>query len=181
MTNIIAPPAVTVEDLNERFWSNDAAIEDAAVAALNELLGADVVELAGDIGISRRELNKQRERGRKLWLARISQLARRVAVRFGPERTAAAARLFARASGHELAVAISPGAQRGESTSAIALLTRAMREVNDAAAKYADRAIDGIDRQDACALLPEFDQALDYLQGIRSGLVALTVGESSTT
>lgn len=167
-------PAI-VEDQGGRLWSDPEALQDACIASLDSMLGHDVERLAAVSGISRRELNKQRERRAdklgKQWLHRLCALGRATAIRFGAERTAPAARLFARACGHELASAVPAAAVAGETESELAVLARAMKEFSEAAAGVAGAAVDGIDRREALALLPEVDEALQELQSVRRLLV----------
>ena len=99
-----------------------------------------------------------------------SNLAHRTAASFGADRTRAAAHLFARACGHELASSVPEAAAGHEKESDIALLARTMREFSEASAQYAAAAENGISPEEARALLPEVDQALDQLQAIRNRL-----------
>ena len=115
MPRILLRQAHVVEDQSPAYWSDPEGVQDACIAALDVLLGRDVERIAAVSGISRRELNKQRERRQDLlgkqWLHRLVQLGRLTVTRFGAERTAPAARLFARACGHELAASV-PHARR---------------------------------------------------------------------
>ena len=174
MPRTLPPTAAPVEDQLKLLWSDPERCSDACIRALDEMLGHDVERLANATGISRRELNKQRERredkfGRH-WLHRLVTLSHRAAQSFGADRTRAAAHLFARACGHELASSVPEAAAGHEKESDIALLARTMREFSEASAQYAAAAENGISPEEARALLPEVDQALDQLQAIRNRL-----------
>lgn len=174
MTPTMHPPPSPVEDQLRLLWSDPERLSDACIRALDEMLGHDVERLANATGISRRELNKQRERredkfGRH-WLHRLVTLSHRAAVSFGADRTRAAANLFARACGHEIASAVPQAAAGHEKESDIALLARTMREFGEASAQYAAAAENGISPAEARDLLPEVDQALGQLQAIRNRL-----------
>lgn len=174
MTNTLKPAAAPVEDQLRLLWSDPERLSDACIRALDEILGHDVDRLANATGISRRELNKQRERredkfGRH-WLHRLVTLTHRAAQSFGAERTRAAAHLFARACGHELASAVPEAATGREKETDLALLARSMREFSEASAAYAAAAENGITPAEARALLPEVDQALAELQAVRNRL-----------
>lgn len=174
MPRTIPPPAAPVEDQLKLLWSDPERCSDACLRALDEMLGHDVERLANATGISRRELNKQRERrddkfGRH-WLHRLVTLAHRTAASFGAERTRAAAQLFARACGHELASVVPEAAAGHQKETDLALLARSMREFSEASLGYATAAENGIDPSEARALLPEVDQALAQLQAMRNRL-----------
>jgi len=174
MPRTMTPPPAPVEDQLKLLWSDPERLSDACIRALDEMLGHDVERLANATGISRRELNKQRERredkfGRH-WLHRLVTLAHRAAATFGADRTRAAAHLFARACGHELASAVPQPAAGHEKESDIALLARTMREFSEASAQYAAAAENGISPAEARDLLPEVDQALEQMQAIRNRL-----------
>jgi hypothetical protein len=177
MTEILKRPAQAVEDQHELLWSDPEKLQDESIAAFDSLLGHDVDRLAALTGISRRQLNKQRERRpdllSKQWLHRLAELFHLTAMKFGPERTAPALRLLNRAGGHGLAGAVPAAAARGERDAAIAVISRAVREACDAASKFADRAQDGLDRADARALLPDVDEALEEMQTARALLERL--------
>lgn len=171
MPNTLKPTPAPVEDQLRLLWSDPERISDACIRALDEMLGHDVERLANATGISRRELNKQRERredkfGRH-WLHRLVTLSHRAAQHFGADRTRAAAHLFARACGHELASSVPQAAAGHEKETDLALLARTMREFSEASAAYAAAAENGITPAEARALLPEIDQALDQLQAVR--------------
>lgn len=174
MPRTLPPPAAPVEDQLKLLWSDPERCSDACLRALDEMLGHDVERLANATGISRRELNKQRERrddkfGRH-WLHRLVTLAHRTAATFGADRTRAAAHLFARACGHELASAVPEAAAGHQKETDLALLARAMREFAEASQGFAAAAENGIDPNEARALLPEVDQALTRLQAMRNRL-----------
>lgn len=174
MPRTLPPPAAPVEDQLKLLWSDPERCSDACLRALDEMLGHDVERLANATGISRRELNKQRERrddkfGRH-WLHRLVTVAHRTAATFGADRTRAAAHLFARACGHELASVVPEAAAGREKETDLALLARAMREFAEASQGFAAAAENGIDPNEARALLPEVDQALTRLQAMRNRL-----------
>jgi hypothetical protein len=175
MTEILKPGVGAVEDQEARFWSDPEAIQDAGIDAMEDLLGRDVDYLAAATGVSRRQLNKQRERRfdllRTQLLPRLATIFHAAATKFGAARTARALHLLTRAGGHELASAVPPAASAGSKESALALISRAMREVCDAASKFSARAEDGLDHQDAFALLPEVDEGLQELQSVRNLLL----------
>lgn len=175
--SLLSLPAsgLPVEDQDAAPWSDPEVLETAVVRALDELLGHDVDRLAGVSGISRRELNKQRERGRKIWLARLCQLGRAAFDRFGAERTEPAARLFAQACGHDLARAVPATAADGNREGALQLLACAMREFGQASSRFAAAAADGIDAREAEALIPEVDQAAAALAAVRQLLVIRSI------
>lgn len=106
----------------------------------------------------------------KHWLYRLVTITHRAAQSFGPERTRAAAHLFARACGHELASSVPEAATGHEKESDLAILARSMREFSEASAAYAAAAENGITPAEARALLPEVDQALNELQAVRNRL-----------
>lgn len=166
-----------VEDQPLPAWSDPEQVETASIRAIDELLGHDVDRIAGVVGLSRRELNKQRERrpDRKLWLVRLCEMGRAVAERFGTERTAPAARLFARACGHDLATGAPAASADGCHDDVLHLLAGAMREFGEVATGLSEAALDGVDRQEALALIPEVDQAVERLQAIRNRLVFLSM------
>lgn len=174
MPPTLPPTAAPVEDQLKLLWSDPERCSDACIRAMDEILGHDVERLANATGISRRELNKQRERrddkAGKHWLHRLITLTHRAAQSFGADRTRAAAHLFARACGHELASSVPEAAAGHEKESDIALLARTMREFSEASAQYAAAAENGISPEEARALLPEVDQALDQMQAIRNRL-----------
>lgn len=171
-----------VEDQLARDWSDPEAIQDACIAVMNTCLGHDVERLAAVSGISRRELNKQRERRAdrlgKQWMHRLALILRATTMKFGRERTAPAVRLLAHAAGHELAASLPVPVDGGQADLDSSLLATTMREVLDAAAKFAAAAVDGVDRQDAAQLLPEFDEALDHLHAMRDR-IAERAGQNS--
>lgn len=177
MTTPTIPPIDSARQDQETFpWSNPEALQDACIRALDALLGHDVERLAAVSGISRRELNKQRERRADRlgtqWLHRLCAIGRATVERFGSERAAPAARLFARACGLEISSAVPEAAAAGSAGSELAVLARAMKEFSEAASGVADAAVDGIDRREAAALLPEVDEALQEMQAVRRLLVA---------
>ncbi len=180
MTRTLPPTAAPVEDQLKLLWSDPERCSDACIRAMDELLGHDVERLAKATGISRRELNKQRERRDdklgKHWLHRLVTLTHRAAQSFGADRTRAAAHLFARACGHELASRVPEAATGQQKESDLALLARTMREFSEASAAYAAAAEHGITPAEARALLPEIDQALDQLQAVRSRTCAAVDG-----
>lgn len=171
MRKILTPEAPLVEDQLANDWSDPEEIQDACIAVMDTCLGHDVERLAAVSGISRRELNKQRERRAdrlgKQWMHRLALILRATSMKFGRERTAPAVRLLAHAAGHELAASVPHAAERGQADLDTSLLATTMREVLDAAAKFAAAAVDGVDRQEAAQLLPEFDEALDQLHAMR--------------
>lgn len=174
MPRTLPPTEAPVEDQLKLLWSDPERCSDACLRALDEMLGHDVERLANATGISRRELNKQRERrddkfGRH-WLHRLVTVAHRTAATFGADRTRAAAQLFARACGHELASVVPEAAAGHQKESDLALLARSMREFSEASVGYATAAENGISPEEARALLPEVDQALDQMQAIRNRL-----------
>lgn len=175
MPRTMPPPTPPVEDQLRLLWSDPERLSDACIRALDEMLGHDVERLANATGISRRELNKQRERrddkfGRH-WLHRLVTIAHRSAATFGADRTRSAAHLFARACGHELASSVPTAAAGHEKESDLALLARSIREMSEAAAKYAAAAAEnGISPEEARALLPAVDQALAEWQAVRNRL-----------
>lgn len=174
MPRTLPPTAAPVEDQLKLLWSDPERCSDACIRALDEMLGHDVERLANATGISRRELNKQRERredkfGRH-WLHRLVTLSHRAAQSFGADRTRAAAHLFARACGHELASSVPEAAAGQQKETDLALLARTMREFSEASVGYATAAENGIDPSEARALLPEVDQALAQLQAMRNRL-----------
>lgn len=166
-----------VEDQQPLPWSDPEAIETACIHAIDELLGHDVDRIAGVLGVSRRELNKQRERrpDRRTWLHRLCEIARAVTERFGPERTAAAARIFSRACGHDLAHGTPAASSHGCHDDVLQLLAGAMREFGEVASGLSAAALDGVDRQEATQLIPEVDEAVERLQAIRNRLVFLSM------
>lgn len=166
-----------VEDQPLPEWSDPEQVETASIRAIDELLGHDVDRIAAVLGVSRRELNKQRERrpDRKLWLFRLCEIAHAVVERFGPDRAAPAARLFARACGHDLATGAPPASTGGCHDDVLHLLAGAMREFGEVATGLSEAALDGVDRREAEQLIPEVDQAIERLQAIRNRLVFLSM------
>lgn len=184
MPKIFRPLPRPVEDQQERLWSDPEAVQDACIALMDTCLGHDVDRLAAVSGISRRELNKQRERRAdrlgKQWLHRIAILLRSTSMKFGPARTAPAVRFLAHAAGHELANAVPAAAAAGEREAALALISRSVREVCDAAAKFAARAEDGIDQADALALLPEVEEGMAELRATYNALLLIAEKQDRT-
>lgn len=184
MRKILNPEASLVEGQFDRIWTSAELLQDAACHAMDALMGRDGAQIAASLGMQHRQFNKQRERDfellRKQWLFQLATALHFTAVTFGPGRTAPVARLVCRAAGHELAHQAPAAAVTGERQSALALISRSVREVCDAASKFAERAEDGIDQEDALVLLPEVEEALEELRAFRAALLQIA-GKDGTT
>lgn len=162
-------------------WPSYEALNEAALRAADVALGHDVEQLSLDCGLSRRELNKQRERrpeeneggpaalGRQT-LYRAALLLAAVRSRFGAERVRPAARLIARACGVELADEIAPAESRRKAE--LAIIADATAEACQAAALASEAAADGIDPREAERLLPQVAEVLERWSTLRAFLEA---------
>lgn len=172
-----------VQDQFDPGWPTYEALNEEALRAADIALGRDVEQLALDCGLSRRELNKQRERtpdddqggpaslGHQA-LYRAALYLDSVRRRFGADRCRPAARLVARACGASVADEIPAWEFTDESPLGLLRLgIEANRELADYLEKLDDRIADGrLDVADARALLPELDQVLERAMGAKVAL-----------
>lgn len=184
MKKILTPEASLVEGQFDRIWTNAELLQDAACHAMDSLMGRDGAQIAAALGMQQRQFNKQRERDfdllHKQWLFQLATALHFTAAAFGPARTAPVARLVCRAAGHDVAHQAPPAAVTGERESALALISRSVREVCDAATKFAARAEDGIDQADAIALLPEVQEGMEELRATYAALLKIAGKEDGT-
>lgn len=164
-------------------WPTYEAMNEEALRAADIALGRDVEQLALDCGLSRRELNKQRERtpdddqggpaslGHQA-LYRAALYLDSVRRRFGADRCRPAARLIARACGAAVADEIRAKEIEDDTPRTILRLgIEANRELADYLAQLDTRIADGdLSPRDARALLPELDEVLERAMGAKVAL-----------
>lgn len=179
MTHTMPRHAVAVQGQLAAPWPSYEAINEEAMRAAEAALGHNVEQLSIDCGLSRRELNKQRERaasdgeggpaaiGRQL-LYRAALLLSAVRARYGTERTLPAARLIAKACGVQIADTLPEVDQRDERVTDLRLVASAERAAGSALMEALDAAIDGIDQKEARAMAPTIDRAIERLSTLRT-------------
>lgn len=176
---------LSVEGQSAPTWPSYEAMNEEALRAADVALGRDVEQLAIDCGLSRRELNKQRERtpdddqggpaslGRQS-LYRAALFLDTVRQRFGAERCKPAARLVAKACGVQIAEPVAASAAlAGDPLTLLRQAISSEAELAQAAQLLGQALADGrLDPREARELLPEFDEAIEIAQGIRNAVAA---------
>lgn len=191
MTHRMQQLALPVEGQHEPAWPSYEAMNEEALRAADVALGRDVEQIALDCGLSRRELNKQRERtpdddqggpaslGRQC-LYRLALYLDTVRRRYGAERCKPAARLVAKACGVEVADRVAGRSGANSPSGIFRISIEANRELGDYLQKLEQFAANGLDRTERERLVVELDEVLERVQGAKSALLATTTATPLT-
>lgn len=182
-----------VEGQHASAWPRPEALFEDALAAANAALGRDVEQLAVDCGLSRRELNKQRERGDvdpdlggpaalgHQWLYRAALWLDAVRRRYGADRVRDAARLVARACGVDLAEPVAGKTGSNSNSGIFRVSLEANRELGD----YLDKldlalANNDLDPVEIKGLIKELDDVGERTNGARNALLSRLEATATT-